>query len=129
MSSPEHKTQNEIRNALAGKLPLFRINAGRGWTGNKIVKLADGSMLIKDPRPFDAGVPVGFSDTFGVLPVTITDDMVGQTIGQAVFGEVKAEGGKVAPAQAAFLKAMKNQGARADVWRSVSDALKTISGG
>lgn len=121
----EHGIQNTIRNALAGMLVLFRVNVGQGWTGD-IERQRDGSILIRNPRPFTTGLPAGFSDTFGVKRVTITQDMVGQVIGQAVFGEIKTPTGRVSTQQAAFLQAMKNNGARAGVWRSVDDALAMV---
>lgn len=124
--SLEHGIQNKIRNALAGLLLLFRINTGKAWTGNDVRMLPDGSIIIKDPRPFSSGVPKGFSDLFGVQEVTITPDMVGKKIGVAVFGEVKSERGQLSAPQAAFLQAMSNKGARAGVWRSVDDALRTL---
>jgi len=130
----EHGIQNRIRNALAGVLPLFRANVGRGWTGQKVlhvrqrmvVPVEPGDVVISQARPFDTGLPEGFSDTFGVLRVTITPDMVGQHIGQAVFGEVKDATGRVGPRQAAFLSAMRNHGALAGVWRSPDDALAML---
>jgi hypothetical protein len=123
----EHRIQNEIRNALAGKCLLFRANVGQGWTGD-VHKLPDGSILIKNPRPFTTGLPPGFSDTFGLVAVTITPDMVGKTIGQFVAGEVKDASGRVSTPQKNFLAAVIRNGGRAGVWRSVSDALKTIEG-
>ena len=117
--SGEHKIQNEIRNALAGECVLFRINSGKAWTGNDITRLPDGSLLIRDPRPFETGVPPGFSDTFGLVEITITPDMVGQ---------VKTETGRVSPKQSAFLAAMSKRGALAGVWRSVQDALSMVRG-
>lgn len=124
----EHRIQNEIRNALAGECVLFRINSGKAWTGNDITRLPDGSLLIRDPRPFETGVPPGFSDAFGLVEITITPDMVGQVIAQALFGEVKTETGRVSPKQSAFLAAMSKRGALAGVWRSVSDALRMVRG-
>jgi hypothetical protein len=122
----EHILQNAIRNQLAGECILFRVNSGRAWTGNDIHKLPDGSILIRDPRPFDSGVPTGFSDTVGVVTRTITQDMVGQQIGQALFGEIKTATGRVTPEQERFIAAMKRAGAAADVWRSAEDALATV---
>lgn len=121
----EHRIQNEIRNALAGKCMLFRANVGKGWTGD-VKRLPDGSILIRNPRPFDTGLPVGFSDTFGLVQREITQDMVGQTIAQFVAGEIKTADGKVSPKQRAFLSAIRNYGGLADVWRSAADALRTI---
>lgn len=133
----EHRTQNIIRNGLAGMLPLFRANVGKGWTGNEILRIdrvrmvnvSPGDVVIRNARPFDTGLPPGFTDTFGVLAVEITQEMVGTKIGQAVFGEIKTEDGRVAPKQSAFMAAMKQHGARAGVWRSLADALQTISKG
>lgn len=123
----EHRIQNEIRNALAGRCLLFRANVGQGWTGDA-TRLPDGSVLLKNARPFTTGLPPGFSDTFGLVPVTITPDMVGQLVGVFVAGEVKAPGGRVAPKQQNFLDAITRHGGRAAVWRSVPDAMATIEG-
>ena len=130
----EHALQNTIRNALAGLCILFRANTGTGWQGDYVVRgprnvvMGAGDVLLRNARPFSTGLPPGFSDTFGLVAVTITQDMVGTTIAQALFGEIKTEDGRVSHKQAAFLQAMKNHGARADVWRSVEDALATVRG-
>lgn len=124
----EHALQNAIRNALAGKCLLFRVNVGQAWTGDKITRLPDGRLLIEGPRPFSTGLPPGFSDTFGLVKTTITPDMVGGIIGQFVAGEIKAPGGRVSEKQAAFLQAIQANGGRAGVWRSTEDALAMVLG-
>lgn len=123
----EHRIQNEIRNALAGECMLFRANVGRAWTGTDFIKLPNGDMLIKNPRPFDTGLPPGFGDTFGVAARIITAEMVGQKVGVYIAGEVKDERGRVSDKQAAYLRAVNNNGGAADVWRSVEDALATVA--
>jgi hypothetical protein len=123
--TPEHALQNTIRNALAGRCLLFRVNVGTGWTGD-VQRLPGGRVLIDNARPFSTGLPPGFSDTFGLVKTIITPDMVGQTIGQFLAGEIKSEGGRVSPKQAAFLQAIQNNGGRAGVWRSSDDALATV---
>ena len=51
------------------------------------------------------------ADYIGVRPVLITSDMVGQTIGQFVSVEMKAEGvGVMKPAQAAWAKLIRSLG-------------------
>lgn len=118
--------QNEIRNALAGECLLFRANVGTAWTGNDIKRLADGSILIRDPRPFSTGLPPGFADLFGMVSVTITPEMVGKKFAQFVAGEVKTMKGKAGERQKNFRAAVISAGGRADVWRSTADALRTI---
>lgn len=134
--SAEHALQNAIRNALAGKALIFRANVGKGWNGNKVISISrrmtvvaePGDVLIKQARPFDTGLPVGFSDLFGLVSVTITPEMVGQTVGVFVGAEVKDEFGRVSPKQAAFLQAVNDNGGRAGIVRSIQDAEQLIAG-
>lgn len=122
----EHGLQNQIRNALAGECLLFRANIGQGWTGDAH-RLPNGDILIKNPRPFTTGLPPGFSDTFGLAAVVITHDMVGQTFGRFIAGEVKTQRGRVSERQAAFIRAVNDNGGAADVWRSVDDAVAMVA--
>lgn len=119
----EHKIQNEGRNALAGRCLNFRVNVGQAWTGDAH-RLPNGDVLLKNARPFSTGLPAGFADTFGLTPVVVTQDMVGQTIGVFHAIEYKAAGGRVSPKQASFLQAIKDNGGRAGVARSAADALR-----
>lgn len=121
----ERSTQNEIRNDLAGEVLCFRANVGQAWTGDA-TRLPDGSVLIRNPRPFTTGLPPGFSDLFGVMAKTVTPDMVGQKVGLFFAGEVKDEKGRVSDKQAAFLQAIKRSGGLAGVWRSPEDARQTL---
>ena len=121
----EHALQNEIRNALAGHCLAFRANVGQAWTGD-VSRLPDGSVLIRNPRPFSTGLPPGFADLFGMVPVTITPDHVGQQLAQFFALEIKTPTGRVRPEQARFLEAVRRQGGRAEVARSPADALAAI---
>lgn len=123
----EHKIQNEGRNALAGKCLNFRVNVGQAWQG-EAKRLPNGDMLLKNPRPFSTGLPPGFSDTFGLTPVVITEDMVGQTIGVFHAIEFKAPGGRVSPKQQAFIEAVQRNGGRAGVAKSADDAVNIALG-
>jgi hypothetical protein len=125
--SEEHKMQNRIRNELAGECLLFRANVGKGWTGD-VYKLPNGDILIKNPRPFDTGLPPGFTDTFGLVKELITAEMVGTYVGRFVAPEVKAAKGKATKLQLAFHAAVNNNGGRAGVVRSPEDARKLIWG-
>lgn len=123
----EHGIQNEIRNALAGKALIFRANVGQAWQG-EAHRLPNGDLLLKNPRPFSTGLPPGFSDLFGLKAVQVTPDMVGQTVGVFVGLEVKQEGKNGRKNQNAFLEAVKRNGGRAGVVRSVGDALAIVEG-
>ena len=125
MKQGEHEIQNAVRVALSGYGIFFRINVGQGWIG-KSKRLPNGDVLLKYPRPFSTGAPMGFSDLFGVRSVLITPDMVGRTIGQAVFLEVKAENGRISDEQEHFLGMMKKKGCIAEVVRSADEAVQKV---
>lgn len=128
MSSREHAIQNEIRNAVADKGLIFRANVGQAWTGSEVKKLPGNRVLIEGARPFTTGLPPGFSDLFGLVPVEITADMVGQTVAVFVALEVKDKA-KATEKQANFIKAVNDNGGRAGVVRSADDALRILGGG
>jgi len=101
----EHKLMNEIRIALSENGCIsFRMNVGK--------------MKTPDGRYFDTGVPVGFSDIFGLR----------ESDGRAFFIEVKTKKGKASPQQKQFLKAMQKAGAIAGICRSPKDAIKLVKG-
>lgn len=125
----EHGTQNEIRNALVTEGLFFRANVGRAYASNDVTKLADGSLLLRNWRPFSTGLPAGFSDVFGATPVTITPDMVGQTLAVFAAVECKPEKGGVArDGQRRFVEAIRSVGGRAGFARNVATALAIVRG-
>ncbi len=126
----EHDIQNSIRLEISRqRLGIsFRSNVGRAWTGNDIRKNMDGSITIMDPRPFQTGLPEGYSDLTVVVPVVVTPEMVGTAIAIAGFIEVKTPKGKPTAAQLNFIKQMQSQGARAGVARSPEDAIRILRG-
>lgn len=85
--------------------------------------------MLQDPRPFSTGTPTGFPDLFGLVPVTITPEMVGQTLGVFAAIEVKSDKGKPSDAQSHFLEFIRSRGGFAGVARSVADALAIIKRG
>jgi len=127
----ESAIQNEIRIALSklrrGK--YFRVNTGRAWTGNKIARLKDGSILVNDPRPFQTGLPAGTPDLIGWTEVTITPEMVGQKMAVFTGIEVKAAKGKPSEPQYNFIHTIKEGGGISGVAYSVDDALEIIGKG
>ncbi len=126
----EHDIQNAIRNEISRQRlgVSFRTNVGRAWTGNDIRKNMDGSITIMDPRPFQTGLPEGYSDLTVVVPVIITQEMVDSLIGVAGFIEVKNAKRKATAAQLHFIKQMQSIGARAGVARSPEDAIRILRG-
>lgn len=129
----EHDLQNEIRLHVARKQlgTLFRANVGQGWAG-KVQRMHltpdTNTILLVNPRPFSTGLPVGFPDLFGFVPVTITPDMVGRQVAVFAAVEVKQKHGRVSSRQQAMLGFLQAQGARAGVARSVDDAARILSG-
>lgn len=101
----EHDIQNAIRAALAPYAVIFRANVGR--------------MKLPDGRYFSTGLPVGFSDLFGVR----------KSDGRAVFIEVKTASGRVSQFQYNFLEMMRKNGAIAGIARSPEQAIKLITEG
>lgn len=101
----EHDIQNSIRAALAPYAVIFRANVGR--------------MKTPDGRYFSTGLPVGFSDLFGVR----------KSDGKAVFIEVKTASGRVSQFQYNFLEMMRRNGAIAGIARSPEQAIKLITEG
>ena len=100
----EHSIQNAVRRALSENgCMIFRINVGKGRTF--------------DGRYFGTGVPVGFSDLFGVR----------RSDGKAIFIEVKTKTGRVRPEQKNFIEKMRRSGAVAGICRSAEDAIRLIT--
>jgi hypothetical protein len=126
----EHEIQNAIRLTIseAQLATCFRANVGEAYIGDSIVKNSDGSITITKPRRFNTGLPKGFTDLLCVIPVTITADMVGQTLAIAGFIEVKTPQGRVRKEQKEFIECMQRLGARAGVARSPEDAIKILKG-
>lgn len=129
----EHDLQNEIRLHVAREHlgTLFRANVGQGWTG-KVQRMHltpdTNTILLVNPRPFSTGLPVGFPDLFGFVPVTITPDMAGQEIAVFAAVEVKQKTGRVSAKQRDMMAFLQKHGARAGVARSVDDAARILSG-
>lgn len=115
----EHDIQNAIRVAISenGLGVSFRTNVGQAWTGD-VKKNFDGSITIKNPRPFNTGLPDGFSDLLVIQPIELT--------ARPVFLEVKTKTGRVRPAQINFIERMQSLGAKAGIVRSPDDALKIL---
>jgi hypothetical protein len=124
----EHGIQNEIRNSLCDDGVFYRANVGTAWASNDIVKLADGALLLRNPRPFSTGLPTGFHDLFGAVEVTITPEMVGSKVAVFTTIECKSSKGKARERQQALVDTVTAMGGRSGFARSVEDAKRIVRG-
>ena len=99
---------------------LFRANCGVAWTGNDKVKMKDGSLLIRDPRPF-YGMTEGFPDLVGWQTIEITQEMVGKKIARVIFPEVKTKTGKALDGQVRFKNKADKDNVVCGLVRSIDD--------
>jgi hypothetical protein len=73
------------------------------------------------------GLCTGSSDLIGILPITITPEMIGKRIGVFVALEVKTPKGKPTEEQINFIQRVRELGGFAGVARSVDEALNITS--
>ena len=83
-----------------------------------------GQLPDANGRPIKFGLCVGSSDIIGVAPVTITQEMVGQTLALFLAVECKTAIGQPTDAQLRFIKAVNAKGGRAGIARCADDAVK-----
>ena len=117
MKKTEHEIQNEIR-LLLGRRPdirIFRANVGQAWTGERIERRADGSVIIRGARPFSTGLPSGWPP-----------ELAGTALPVFAAIEVKALGGRLRPEQEQILAALRSMGALCGVARSYEDAAAIL---
>jgi len=115
---------------------VWRNNTGQGWVGTgqavKIYRAGTasvhaGDVLLRQARPFHAGLCVGSSDLVGHYPVTITPEMVGRTVAVALYPEVKRKTA-LRGEQQQFLELVLSHGAIAGVVRDEEDCVGLIDG-
>ena len=111
----EQSIQQRIRlRCSTGPVRLFRNNTG--------------TLYDRQGRPVTFGLAKGSADLIGWRTITITADMVGQTVAVFTSLEVKAERGRVSPEQRQWLEAVQAAGGIAGVVRSVEDAQTLLTG-
>lgn len=126
VSAPESDIQADIRLSV-GLIPtvrLFRNNRGVAWMG-KIVERVGSTVVLANARPVEFGLTDGASDLIGLKSITITPDMVGQTVAVFTAAEVKRPGVKVPDHQQRFIDFVRSFGGIAGVVRS-SDEAKAL---
>lgn len=99
---------------LAGRigLRLFRNNCGTYEKDGNWIKYG-----LANP---------GGADLIGWRPLTITQEMVGQTVAQFTAVEVKSKTGRVTKEQQAFLDIVNQQGGKGIVARNPQEALTAL---
>lgn len=114
MSQPEKIIQNACLLEL-GKRPdhMVWVNV----TGKFRLPFGD------DPKLITIGTP-GAPDALGVQAITITADMVGRTIGQAIALEFKIDTGRQSPEQKAWQLAFERRGGIYRLVRSTDDLIQ-----
>ena len=112
---------------------LFRQNVGQAWVGKveqgfpgKRVTLGRGDVVIRNARPFHAGV-AGMSDLGGWVPVQVTADMVGSTVAIYTQVEVK-DGARPTKEQIAWIEAVNKAGGRAGIAHNESELAQIVRG-
>lgn len=138
----EQTIQNRARLALSSeKLGVYwRANVGKSWTSNEPYKITSavqasnfrlqvGDMVLRNPRPFDTGLPKGFTDLFGVTFITITPDMVGKRIGVYTGLEAKTANGRLSEFQGYHHDIIRNAGGIVGVFRSPEQAVEIVRAG
>lgn len=125
--TPAQRLTNEIRNAVSRVgARLFVMTTGRFWSGVVVGRTAEGHLILRNPRLVNVGFE-GLSDLAGYAPVTITQDMVGQTVAVLSLVEVKAGRDRPTPKQLQVIDVVKRAGGRAGIARSVNDALEIVN--
>lgn len=137
MTSPANQNRQSQLKATSLGARLWRMTVGMGWlagpqdtikaTKTTTVTMNPGDVLLRQPRPFRAGC-VGMSDGGGFVPVTITPEMVGQTVAVSLWVEDKQNSGRPTPEQKAFIAMVRRFGGRAGVARGDEDVAAIVRG-
>lgn len=133
----EGAVQKQIWGSLGALCRLFRFNSGKAWMSNLgpqgVVKLQDGSVLIKAARPVALGMAMtngdsvpGQSDLGGETQITITQAMVGKKVAVSTYIETKrTKGGKASIDQKNFIAQRQAYGCIAGI-ANCTDSAKMI---
>lgn len=124
----ESVLQAQIRLAT-GKIPnarLFRNQRGLMWAG-KVVDRTPITVTLAQPRQLECGLTNGAADLIGLTTITITPEMVGQTVAVFTSGEVKQPGVKVPDHQTNWHEFVLRMGGRSAILRSPEDAVRLVT--
>ena len=102
---------------------LFRNNNGLAYSG-QVLRLKNGDILIKNPRPIKYGLGVGSGDLFGGTQITVTPNMVGHKILVVTNYEAKTKNTKTTQEQNAFHEMIKSLGGISIIDRFRGDSIE-----
>lgn len=112
---------------------LWRQNSGISWAGkatrvekNGQYTLKTGDVIIRNGYAMRSGFP-GISDGGGYCMVTVTPEMVGQSLPVVLQIETKADCA-VTDEQRKFIKHIRGVGGRAGIARSADDVDRIVRG-
>lgn len=137
MTSPANQNRITQITATALGARLWRMTVGLGWfaapastikpTKPLTVTMRPGDVLLRQARPFRAGC-VGMSDGGGLVPVVVTQEMVGKTVAVSLWIEDKQGSGRPSTEQRAFIAMVRLFGGRAGVSRNDEDTAAIVRG-
>lgn len=104
----------------------FSLIAG-SQSGAMIWRNQVGTFYNRSGNPVKVG-NVGAADSLGVVPVVITQDMVGKTIGVAIACEFKAKRGRQSDDQKRWQSNFEKRGGKYALIRSPDDMVEFING-
>lgn len=104
---------------------VWRNNTAGAYVGKVLHKAGD-QVTLGNAHLVQFGLCKGSADLIGITPVTITQDMVGSTVGAFTAIEVKTKTGRASPEQLQFIEAVRAAGGIAGLARSPADALELL---
>lgn len=116
MGKSENTIQNEIRLSLSEHGIVLRLNSGKFWQGERVWSNEFNQYVLVNLRSVQ-GCPEGTPDLL----------FLGEKSNVA-FVECKTKKGSAREKQKRFIEIMRQYGIKADLARSVEDALKIIGG-
>ena len=114
MGKSESNIQNEIRLALSQYGIVLRLNSGKFWQGERVWSNEFNQYVLTNLRVVQ-GCPEGTPDLLFLGPLS-----------NVTFLECKTKKGAAREKQKRFIEIMDQYGIKADLARSVEDALKII---
>lgn len=124
--NPETKIQRRLMLAMSeAGATVFRNETGRFWAGRVAHKDHD-QVTLQGAVMVPCGLCVGSSDVVGFTPVTITANMVGQTLAVFTAVEVKTKTGRATKEQLNFIDKVQKAGGFAGIARNDEEALSII---